>query len=151
MKPQAVCVRHQEKRERDGEEDPEREATVVGNDSQIGQEKRGKKNGDHHRQREAIRDDHSTDVVTLLAEERKAAARALRINFIRPAGEHASLLAVGAAQAERIVKDTAEGQGARFLHLGQPNHDSIPPSRTPSIWWCLLSNSRAGLKLYILG
>lgn len=107
MKPQAVGVRHQEKRERDGEEDPKREATVMGDGFQVRQKQRDQKHGDDDRERQAIRDDHATDVVTLFAEERKPAARALRINFIRPAGEHASLLAIGASQAERIVKDTA--------------------------------------------
>jgi hypothetical protein len=42
MKPQAVGVRHEEQRERDGEKDPECEATVVGG-FQVGQEKDEKK------------------------------------------------------------------------------------------------------------
>jgi hypothetical protein len=90
MKPQAVGVRHEEQREWDGEEDPEDEVNVVGDASQVGQKKGDKKNGNDDHEREAIRDDHAPDVVTRLAEEGKAAARALGTDFIRPASEHAS-------------------------------------------------------------
>lgn len=127
MKPQAVGVRHEEQREWDGEEEPEGHATVVRDASQVRQKKGHKKNGNDDHEREAIRDDHATDVVTRLAEEGKAAARARRTDFIRPASEHASLLAVGAAQAERGAKGGAKRRAACFLHLGQSCCNSVPP------------------------
>jgi hypothetical protein len=134
MKPQAVGVRHEEQRERDSEEDPERKPTVVGDAFQIRQKQGQKKNGNDHHEREAIGDDHATDVVTRLAEEGKAAAGALRTDFIRPASEDASLLAVGAAQAERGTKGSAKGRAACFLHLGQSCCNSVPP---PGGWHTL--------------
>ena len=109
MNPQAVGIRHEDEAERDSEQNPQREAAVVGNDSQIRQQKRKKKNGNDHRECEAIRDDHAADVIALLAEEGKAAARALRKDFIRPASEQTSLLAVGAAQPKRVAKNVAKG------------------------------------------
>src|ERR1700723_3364725 len=129
MEPQAVGERHQQERERNAEEDPEREASIVGHNSPVGQQKRDQKHGDDDRERQAIGDDHATDVITLLTEERKAAARALWKNFIRPASEQTSLLAVGAAHAERLANDNAKRQGARFVHLGQPDCSSIPQLR----------------------
>lgn len=128
MNPQAVGIRHEDEAERDSEKDPESEAAVVRNDSQIRQQKRDKKNGDDHGERQAIRNDHATDVITLLAEEGKAAPRALWKNFIWPAREQAPLLAVGAAQAKRVANDAAKGQGTCFVHLGQPDLNSITPS-----------------------
>jgi len=127
MKPQAVGVRHEEPRKQDGEQDPEGQATVVGDAFQVGQNKGHKKNGNDDHEREAIGDDHATDVVTRLAEEGKAAARARRTNFIRPASEHASLLAVGTAQAERSTKGSAKGRAACFLHLGQSGLQQCTP------------------------
>ena len=87
VKPQAVGVRHQEERQWDAEDNPERKASVVGDESQVGHKKRDEKYGDDDRERQAICDDHATDVVALLAEEGKAATRALRKDFIRPASE----------------------------------------------------------------
>lgn len=127
MKPQAVGVRHEEQRKWDGEQEPEGQATVVGDASEVGQKKGHKKNGNYDQEREAIRDDHATDVVTRLAEEGKTAARARRTDFIRPAGEHASLLAVGATQAERGAKGSAKRRAACSLHLGQSCCNSVPP------------------------
>ena len=127
MKPQAVGVRHEEQRKRDGEEEPEGQATVVGDTFQVGQKKRRKKNGNDDHEREAIGDDHATNVVTRLAEEGQAAARARRTDFIRPASEHASLLAVGTAQAERGTKGSAKGRAARFLRLGQSGLRQVYP------------------------
>src|SRR6202007_2281322 len=75
-------------------------------------------------------DNHAADVVTGLTEEGKAATRALRIDFIRPASEHACLLAVGTAQAKRAVKGTAKGRAACFLHLGQSGCYSVPTRDT---------------------
>jgi hypothetical protein len=69
MKPQAVGVRHEEQRKRDGEQEPEGQATVVGDAFQVGQKKGHKKNGNDDHEREAIGDDHATNVVTRLAEE----------------------------------------------------------------------------------
>jgi hypothetical protein len=133
MKPQAVGVRHQEQRERDGEEDPEGEATVIGDGSQVGQKKGDEKDGNDDHEGEAVGDNHAADVVTGLREEGKAATRALRIDFIRPASEHASLLAVGTAQAKRAVKGTAKGRAACFLHLGQSGCYSVPTRDTNRI------------------
>jgi hypothetical protein len=130
MEPQAVGVRHEEQRKWDGEQEPEGHTAVVGDASQVRQKKGHKKNGNDDQEREAIRDDHATDVVTRLAEEGKAAARALRTDFIRPASEDASLLAVGAAQTERGANSTAKGRAACFLHLGQSGSNSLPPAAT---------------------
>jgi len=69
MKPQAVGVRHQEQRKRNGEQEPEGQATVVRDAFQVGQKKGHKKNGNDNDEREAICDDHATNVVTRLAEE----------------------------------------------------------------------------------
>jgi hypothetical protein len=144
MKPKAVGKRHQEEGKRDTKEDPEPEASMVGDSFQVGQKKGDKKNGDDNREREAIRDHHATDVVALLAEEGKAAARALREDFIRPAREQASLPAVGAAHTARIANDDTKGQGACFVHLDRPDCSSIPPSLMSSTrMWCF-SNSHAG-------
>src|SRR5580704_1913563 len=128
MKPEAIGVRHQQERKRNAEQDPEREASVFGDSFQVGQKKGHQKYGDDEREREAIRDDHATDVITLLAEEGKAAVRALRKDFIWPASQQTSSLTVGAAHAERIANDTAKGQRACFVHLDQPGCHSIPPS-----------------------
>ncbi len=144
MKPQAVGERHEEERKWDTKQDPEPEASIVGDSFQVGQKKGEKKYGDDERKRESIRDDHATDVVALLAEERKAAARALREDFIRPASEQPSLLAVGAAHAERVANDNAKGQGACFAHLGQPDCNSIPPSPMSSFRMWRFSSSHAG-------
>src|ERR1700674_3956041 len=108
MQPQAVSVWHQEERQRNGEQDPEREATVLGHSFQVRQKKQDQKNGDDDRERQAIRDDHAADVVTLLAEEREPAAWTLRKNLIRPTREHASLLAKGAAQAKRAANGSTK-------------------------------------------
>jgi hypothetical protein len=119
MKPEAVGVRHEEQRERDGEENPEGEAGVLGDGFHVRQIKQGKKNGDDDGNREAIGEDHAADVVTLFAEEGKAAALTLRKDFIRPAREHTALLAVGTAQAEGTAKGAAEGRAGCFLHRGK--------------------------------
>jgi hypothetical protein len=128
MKPQAVGVRHEEQRKRDGEQEPEGQATVVGDAFQVGQKEGHKKNRNDDHEREAIGDDHATNVVTRLAEEGKAAVRTRRTNFVRPASEHASLLAVGTTQPERGTKGSAKGR-ACFLRLGQSGLQQCTPTR----------------------
>ena len=54
---------------------------------------------------------------------------ALRTDFIRPASKHASLLAVGAAQAERAANGTAKGRAACLLHLDQSVLQQCTPTR----------------------
>ena len=128
MEPETVGIRHEDERERDGEEDPEGEASVLRDGFHVRKIKEGEKNGDDDGNREAVREDHAADVVALLAEEGKAADRALRKDFIRPTSEHASLLAVWAAQAEGAAKGGANGRAACVLHLGQWSSNSVPRS-----------------------
>jgi len=146
MKPQAVGIRHQNERERNGEEDPEGKATVVGDSFQVGQKKGEQKNGDDDREREAVCDDHPTDVVALLAEERKAAARALRKDLVRPTSEYTPLLAIRAAEAQRAAKGTAQGRVACFVHRGQSDYNSVRPSSMPGIRMLRPANCHAGLR-----
>ena len=130
MKPQAIGVRHEEQRERAGEEDPEGEATVVGDAAQVGQKKGDKKNGNDNCEREAIRDDHATDAVTGLAEEGKVAARATprRVGHLQNQQTHSLYLSAIVCPARRGKMSDPRRAG----RLARTAKTTIPVTRSHS-------------------
>src|SRR6202521_351400 len=93
--PQTVRRLHENQRQKNGEQEPERELGILRGNPDARQKQRQQKGRYENKSRQDVGDDHASQEIAGLAEVGKPADRALRQHAIQPSAKNPSLVAVG--------------------------------------------------------